>query len=323
MQLNNPSAPSSDPPDVRQVVAADWPSGPFPPTSAPRGDGFQVVFRRSVLEAIRQHGEELPDLEVCGVLVGNVLHDDGGAFLYVQACIRGEHADSRSAQVTFKAETWIHIHERMDQYPGQRILGWYHTHPDFGIFLSPADLYIHENFFNLAWQIAYVLDPVRSEDGMFLWRGGKASDESFLVEEDVTAAPKRLSITLASVSARSQDLQTLDQRIARLESRQQVYAIMLALVALVAVLSPSVYLSLRDWHGDSLADPPRQGLHSGDPAKSSTGQPGSDSGEPPNTSSPQPGSDSGKPPKTGLPQPGSDSGKSPKNSSEAQGGNSR
>jgi formylglycine-generating enzyme required for sulfatase activity/proteasome lid subunit RPN8/RPN11 len=160
-----------------------------------------VVFRRSVLEAIHKHGEELPDLEVCGVLVGNVLHDDASPFLYVQACIRGEHADSRAAQVTFKAETWIHIHEQMEQYPEQRIVGWYHTHPDFGIFLSPADLYIHENFFNLAWQIAYVLDPVRSKDGMFLWRAGKTSNEAFLIEEDVAMGPKRIFKKRVSVSA--------------------------------------------------------------------------------------------------------------------------
>jgi proteasome lid subunit RPN8/RPN11 len=267
MQLNERSASTSNLRDVGQVISADWPSRAFPSTSTPRGSGFQVVCRRSVLEAIRQHGDETPDLEVCGVMVGNVFHDDAGPFSYVQACIRGEHAESRSTQVTFKADTWIHIHERMEQYSGQRILGWYHTHPDFGIFLSAADLYIHDNFFNLAWQIAYVLDPIRSEDGMFLWRGGTASNEAFLIEEDVSEAPHPIALRGASVSARSQEPSRLDQRLKRLEQRQVRYGFLLAVVAAVALVWPEIRPSVRDWIRRLIAAPTSQDSVSGEPGK--------------------------------------------------------
>src|SRR5207244_1370502 len=54
-----------------------------------------------------------------------------------------------------------------------RIVGWYHSHPDFGIFLSDRDCFIHENFFSGPGQVAYVFDPVRDLEGMFAWQNGK------------------------------------------------------------------------------------------------------------------------------------------------------
>ncbi len=54
-----------------------------------------------------------------------------------------------------------------------RIVGWYHSHPDFGIFLSERDCFIHEHFFSAPGQVAYVVDPVRGLEGMFAWHEGK------------------------------------------------------------------------------------------------------------------------------------------------------
>jgi hypothetical protein len=56
-------------------------------------------------------------------------------------------------------------------YPGQRIVGWYHSHPRFGIFLSAHDLYIHSAFFAQSWQVGYVYDPVQAQRGFFGWAG--------------------------------------------------------------------------------------------------------------------------------------------------------
>ncbi|MGH7215406.1 MAG: hypothetical protein ACREIT_11640, partial [Tepidisphaeraceae bacterium] len=107
-------------PDVRQGQAGD----------AARTPGrFQVVVRQSVLNEIYRHGKSVDRVEVCGVLVGNLVRDASGPFLYVQSCIRGDHASGQTAQVTFTAETWRHIQEIMDEeHASQRIVGWYHTH---------------------------------------------------------------------------------------------------------------------------------------------------------------------------------------------------
>lgn len=171
--------------DAGDVRPDDCNAREWPGAASQREPGFQVLVRRSVLNDVHAHAHSYPNAEICGVLVGDVVADNHGPFLYVEASIRGEFASSQIAAVTFTAETWTYMQGVLDkQHPGKRIVGWYHSHPDFGIFLSEMDLFIHRHFFNLAWQVALVYDPIRSEEGMFIWRGGVPTRESFVVEED-------------------------------------------------------------------------------------------------------------------------------------------
>ncbi|HMO27633.1 MAG TPA: Mov34/MPN/PAD-1 family protein [Tepidisphaeraceae bacterium] len=145
---------------------------------------FQVVFRSDVLEEIHAHGQSITEVEICGVLVGRVARDAFGPFLHITGSIRGTQAEQRAAQVTFTAETWEKIHAEMDQRdPADRIVGWYHTHPGFGIFLSGMDLFIQDNFFNRPEQVAFVYDPIGGDEGVFVWRAGRSVREPHLVEE--------------------------------------------------------------------------------------------------------------------------------------------
>jgi proteasome lid subunit RPN8/RPN11 len=172
-------------PDVDQVTVDQCIARELPWVRGLRRPGFQTVMRQSVLNEIHRHGKSVENTEICGVLVGNLYHDDKGPFLYVEHSIRGEHASNESCNVTFTDETWNHINSVMDlQYPDKRILGWYHTHPGFGIFLSDMDLFIHRNFFNLSWQVAFVYDPQSEEEGLFQWRHGETERKTFLLERD-------------------------------------------------------------------------------------------------------------------------------------------
>jgi hypothetical protein len=88
--------------------------------------------------------------------------------------IRGDAAANKFAEVTFTHETWARINQQMDsRFAHLAIVGWYHSHPSFGIFLSDRDRFIQEHFFSGPGQVAYVVDPVRKTQGMFLWRDGK------------------------------------------------------------------------------------------------------------------------------------------------------
>jgi proteasome lid subunit RPN8/RPN11 len=121
--------------------------------------------------------------EVCGVLVGSLCWD-GGPYLLVDARIEGKHASHQSGSVTFTSDTWDYIHEELAaKHPDRKIVGWYHTHPGFGIFLSNMDAFIHENFFSFPWQPAYVFDPQAETDGFFFRTDGE------LRQEDVCIAP--------------------------------------------------------------------------------------------------------------------------------------
>ncbi len=124
----------------------------------------------AVMREIRAHARSSMDAEICGVLLGSADDDT----TEVTALIRGEHAAHGGAHVTFTHETWKHIYKVKDEkYPDHKIVGWYHSHPGFGIFLSGHDLFIHQHFFGHPHQVAWVYDPHADEEGCFGWEDGR------------------------------------------------------------------------------------------------------------------------------------------------------
>jgi proteasome lid subunit RPN8/RPN11 len=249
------ASPPADPPPVitrditpqqESLDSTTWPEHPWP-AAEPRGSGFQVVLRRSVLNAIHNHGAATPEVEICGVLVGNVYRDQAGAFLLVEAMIRGDFAGSANAQVTFTAETWSHIQSVMEaQHPQQKIVGWYHTHPDFSIFLSDMDLFIHGNFFNMPWQVAFVFDPINNEEGVFVWRDGKTERASFCVEEDVE---KELVTVPVSTEITAAALADFSRRMQQMERRQKRVMVALPFLFLLMVAWPFILFTAMSERG--------------------------------------------------------------------------
>jgi proteasome lid subunit RPN8/RPN11 len=129
-----------------------------------------LLIDSEVVRLIRQHARSSQKAEICGVLIGQ----DRDQRIEVAACIEGEDADEAGAHVTFTQATWEHIYAVKDKkFPDERIVGWYHSHPGFGVFLSDHDTFIHRNFFSSPGQVAWVFDPHSDEEGCFGWVGGK------------------------------------------------------------------------------------------------------------------------------------------------------
>jgi proteasome lid subunit RPN8/RPN11 len=153
------------------MAGRELPRSTFPGRGASE---FRVFLDAAVHEQIRKHAQEDVSVEICGVLVGSWQRDDEGPYVLINAAIPGEAVANKLSEVTFTHETWAKIHKRMDaEFADRSIVGWYHTHPDFGIFLSERDCFIHEHFFREPGQVAYVVDPIRKEEGFFTWSAGK------------------------------------------------------------------------------------------------------------------------------------------------------
>jgi|HubBroStandDraft_5_1064220.scaffolds.fasta_scaffold03769_6 proteasome lid subunit RPN8/RPN11 len=130
----------------------------------------QLQFSTEVARQIRQHARSNRKTEVCGILIGT----EASGITRVEACIAGESAAQGGAHVTFTQDTWEHIYKIKDRdFPDERIVGWYHSHPGFGVFLSDHDTFIHKNFFSSQTQVAWVYDPHSDEEGCFGWRNGR------------------------------------------------------------------------------------------------------------------------------------------------------
>jgi proteasome lid subunit RPN8/RPN11 len=140
-----------------------------------------LIVSSEVLRGIRQHARSQSKTEVCGVLIGN----ERGGKLRIEASIPGANATQGGTHVTFTQDTWEHIYKIKDSdYPDDRILGWYHSHPGFGVFLSDHDTFIHQNFFSSPQQVAWVYDPHSDEEGCFGWVNGRLERLSQLAISD-------------------------------------------------------------------------------------------------------------------------------------------
>jgi proteasome lid subunit RPN8/RPN11 len=167
---------SLEPPalDVSQTAVETLPEKAFPSVRP-----FRVFISEPAYQAMWGHARETlaegdTIREVGGILVGLVYRDEAGPYLEVKAAIAAEHTRSEGTEVAFTPETWAQVNRVKDsRYPEDRIVGWYHTHPRFGIFLSERDRFVHRHSFPQPWAAAYVIDPVQRLEGLFLWSAGE------------------------------------------------------------------------------------------------------------------------------------------------------
>ncbi len=133
-----------------------------------KADRLHLRISADVAREIRQHARSQSKTEVCGVLLGS----ETEGMTSIEASVAGENAAQGGAHVTFTQDTWEHIYKIKDRdFPDARIVGWYHSHPGFGVFLSDHDTFIHKNFFSSPQQVAWVYDPHSDEEGCFGWDG--------------------------------------------------------------------------------------------------------------------------------------------------------
>ncbi len=150
----------------------------------PGGMPFPIFMHQRVNLAITQHARQNSQREVGGILLGDVRRDEQGwLYLVVTHALPAEFANEARGHLTFTQNTWVKIHRtRESLHPDKTIVGWYHTHPGWTIFLSKWDLFIHQNFFKQPWQIALVIDPSLDRAGFFVWKGGAVDNPDAPVE---------------------------------------------------------------------------------------------------------------------------------------------
>lgn len=190
------------------------------PAPAAGGTALRVNFDRQAYADLTAHASESVDAEVGGVLAGEICEDRDGVFVEVRAVIRALAAREARAHITFTHETWTKIHATLDRdHPGLQIVGWYHTHPGFGVEFSAMDRFIQENFFAGRAQIAFLTDPLGGETALcFNGAGGIESLPRFWVDgrEHKARMPASHEASAAGGPAAPGDLRG---EIERLESR--------------------------------------------------------------------------------------------------------
>ena len=147
-----------------------------------------VYVHAVALEGIERHAASSPQNEVGGALLGGICCWQGVRYVRVDDFIAARNADEKRSSLTFTHETWSELNdEREARSPGLTVVGWYHTHPSLGVFLSDRDRFIQRNFFSHPEQVALVIDPLSNERAFFHRSGETVSKlPGFYVFGDVS-----------------------------------------------------------------------------------------------------------------------------------------
>lgn len=264
--------------DGSKVAATEWTERKKPirrDFPGPRGASapLRAAFERGAFADVVAHAKESLQAEICGALVGDVCGDDDGPFVHVKAAIRGSAAREGSTHVTFTQETWNSIHKTMErEFPKLQIVGWYHSHPGFGVEFSEMDTFIQRNFFPAPTQIAFVSDPLGGDAAICFntpegirhldrfWVDGREHQAKAPAREasaavagsGIGAVPVNLQETLRTVEARlNQVLQGLE------EQRRRFSGTLMTLFVFVA-LAVALFLGWNVWQSYSARmEPPK------------------------------------------------------------------
>ena len=141
-----------------------------------------------MMKKIEDHCFSETQIEVGGYLVGNL----NGDVATVTNVFPAQHTVGASTQLTFTHDSWNAIYEQLKNEPeGSTLIGWFHSHPNFGVFLSEHDKFIQQNFFKQDGQITIVVDPIRGRRGWFYSKNGKI--ETY--KNEVATDRKRLGVS--------------------------------------------------------------------------------------------------------------------------------
>ena len=165
--------------DVKvQTVAYELPHG-LPPLqddcvlhgALPADRHPHIVVSQRALSQVRQHSESNMNVELGGALLGHAYQHNGQLFVSIEAAIPAVSHDNGPVHFTFTADAWAQIHVDRLAYPNCEVVGWFHTHPDLGVFFSADDEVVHAAAFTQPWHVGLVVDPIRNTSSFFGWAG--------------------------------------------------------------------------------------------------------------------------------------------------------
>lgn len=141
----------------------------------PEADPSVLVFaNQRCFDAMYEHAHCDILREQAGILCGEAYQDSSQLYLDVNSAVPVDTI-SNPVHFQFHERSWESVWKQCEN---KAILGWYHTHPGFGIFLSPTDLRTQANYFAARWQITVVIDPISREFGIFDGKGKLLGRES-------------------------------------------------------------------------------------------------------------------------------------------------
>lgn len=194
IQTTNPRIVSSTP---RPLIERDFPEkGLIKPHAWLSKDGleryrqrlkkpgyFDLYVSKTAAEKMANHSVKLmrTRAEAMGFILGDVCQKNDSIFVMARDIVTGD-LESSPNRVRFDHRNLSRLFSELDTSGFDYvIIGWYHSHPGFGCFMSRVDEETQSLLFCETFHSAIVLDPVKKEIQAFKSEGSECTPFDFAV----------------------------------------------------------------------------------------------------------------------------------------------
>lgn len=145
--------------------------------------GLQVYISKCAEARMRNHALSArgDKKEVMGFLLGDIRTWKGTTYVVARDIVTTD-LNATNVSVRFDRAGFEKLFASLDDSGFDYVIvGWYHSHPGHGCFMSKTDINTQNTMFNNPWNFAIVVDPVNFDVGAFALRDGKITEISFAV----------------------------------------------------------------------------------------------------------------------------------------------
>jgi proteasome lid subunit RPN8/RPN11 len=149
-------------------------------------EGADMYLFKTAEEKVRNHAlsKVKEGVEVMGFLLGEVFSHQGREYTVVRD-VATTDLEATSVSVRFDPEGFESLFASLECTRFRYVLvGWYHSHPGHGCFLSSTDIATQKGMFDRPYHTALVVDPMRREMDAFCLSKGEVRRRKFMVYWD-------------------------------------------------------------------------------------------------------------------------------------------
>ena len=172
------------PPEKERIRPHKWlSSASYEKYIVSEPEGFDLYLSKLAEEKIRNHAMSRlePRIEIMGLLLGTIYRRQEREYVLVRD-VATTDLDASLVSVRFDRQGFEKLFESLDDSGFDYVIvGWYHSHPGHGCFLSQTDVDTQTSMFNRPFHSALVIDPVNMEIETFKVENGRPLHRPFAV----------------------------------------------------------------------------------------------------------------------------------------------
>jgi proteasome lid subunit RPN8/RPN11 len=144
---------------------------------------FEIYLTKPSIDKVIAHCRAYAGqrLEVMGFLIGDVFQWKDSQFTLVKDVVTTD-LEATAISVRFDKEGFGELFGKLDELKYDYVIvGWYHSHPGLGCFLSSTDIDTQNRMFKMPYHTALVVDPIKNEIKAYKLMGKGYVEREFAV----------------------------------------------------------------------------------------------------------------------------------------------